>query len=241
MDIVYIYRNHNTSEFDLRYSLRSLNNLKNKGNLFIIGDNRRWFNRLSWFNVSNNMRTKQVNAMKKILFACKRPEISENFLLMNDDFLFLKETDINEIPIYHLGKLDYKFINKKRGSYKQALINCLEFIPKNPLNFEAHCPIIINKKEFIKTFENTYWERRNMVYRSIYTNRVKNLTTPFKINIQPLLKDFKAYNLDDFNKMKNREFLSSDNRLSDKNEYKEWIRNKFPNKCIYETRVKGKH
>jgi hypothetical protein len=240
-DVVYIYRNYNTSEFDLRYSLRSLKNLKNMGNLFIIGDNHVWFNRLKWFNVTNDMKTKQINAMKKILFACKRPEISENFLLMNDDFLFLEETDINETPIYYLGKLDFKFINKKRGLYKQALINCLEFLPKKPLNFEAHYPILINKKEFLRILENKPWDRRNTVYRSIYQNNLKNAPEQLKQRIKSLLKDFKAYNLNDFNKLKYGKFLSSDNKLSGNQEYKDWLREKFPDKCIYETRVTGKY
>jgi hypothetical protein len=241
MDIVYIYRNHNTSEFDLRYSLRSLDNLKNKGNVFIIGDNHIWFNKLKWFKVSNNKQTKQINAINKIIFACNRPEISENFLLMNDDFLFLKEADLNEIPNYYSGELDYKFINKKRGVYKQALTNALKFLPKNSLNFEVHYPIVINKAEFLKFSQNIPWERRNIIYRSIYQNTIKNSPEATKQRTQALSEDFKAYNLEDLNKMKDREFLSSDNRLSDKNEYKEWIRNKFPNKCIYETRVTGKH
>jgi len=233
MDIVYIYRNHGPSELD-KY-------LKNKGNLFIIGDNHVWFNWLKWFNLSNNMQTKQINAIMKILFACKRKEISENFLLMNDDFLFLEDTDINEIPLYSFGKFKKEFIKSKRGAYKQSLLNGIQIINrKDPQNFEVHYPIIINKTEFLKTFETIPWERKNTIYRSIYLNRLIRLSEPLKQRIQTISNDFKAYNIEDFRKMKENSFISTDNTVSQEKEYIEWLREKFPKKSIYETRVTGK-
>ena len=97
-DIVYILRTDPRfyKNDDIKYSLRSLDkNFKGKGKVFIVGGRPNWINvnTVTHIYAEDKERNKLVNAIHKILIACKDKRISEDFiLLMNDDFLFLKET-----------------------------------------------------------------------------------------------------------------------------------------------------
>lgn len=174
MDIVYPHHYIPTG-FNLKHSIKSVqNNLLNHGNIFVIAQN---------MNVSvkdailiyhsDKHNNNEKNIIDKILKACNTPEISDDFVLMNDDFYFLEQHDIKDLKNLYLNDLDFLIEKTGSKSYKQALINTKELLlSKNlpTLNFDTHHPMIINKAKFLELFNNIKWEKNNLLYRSTYGN-----------------------------------------------------------------------
>src|SRR5690554_930418 len=99
IDIVYFLRvdDKNNSE-ELRYSLRSLKHIPH-GNVFIVGEMPEWVTNVTHINVQQTG-TKNQNVTTGLRKAIRSELISDDFILMNDDFFFMK--DIEEMPMLNL-------------------------------------------------------------------------------------------------------------------------------------------
>ena len=90
-DVVYLCRSGENEE--LRYSLRSLKNVPH-GQVWIFGGAPSWISdRVNFvgvpqtdFNFRDAWKTKFENTRRNLYTATQQPEVSEHFLLMNDDF-----------------------------------------------------------------------------------------------------------------------------------------------------------
>jgi hypothetical protein len=99
MDLVYICRDGDNEE--LRYSIRSAVANLPHDNIWIVGGKPDWY-------TGNFIRTKQNglkfdNARNNLNTACRKYEISSDFVLMNDDFYFMDKID--KIEMFHGGRL----------------------------------------------------------------------------------------------------------------------------------------
>ena len=235
-DIVYILRTDPRfyKNDDIKYSLRSLDkNFKGKGKVFIIGGRPNWINvnTVTHIYAEDKERNKLVNVINKILIACKDKRISEDFILMNDDFLFLKET--NDIKSYNIGTIEEMKRNHrtKGGYYYKAICDTLEILQSknmSTISYEAHYPIVINKNNFIKTIKET--GKIAYLFRSFYGNRY--------IKESKKIKDFKVFNHNQFFKGKEREFMSLSDEIEKYPSIKEWYSRIFKEKSKYERSMK---
>jgi len=236
LDFVYILRTDPRfyKNDDIKYSLRSLDkNFKGKGKVFIVGGKPNWINvnTVTHIYAEDKERNKLVNAINKILIACKDKRISEDFILMNDDFLFLKET--NDIKSYNIGTIEEMKRNHrtKGGYYYKAICDTLEILQSknmSTISYEAHYPIVINKNNFIKTIKET--GKIAYLFRSFYGNRY--------IKESKKIKDFKVFNHHQFFKGKEREFMSLSDEIEKYPSIKEWYSRIFKEKSKYERSMK---
>lgn len=147
MDIVYICRNGDNEE--LRYSIRSVvKNLKHD-NLWVVGGRPNWYTG-KYIAVEQNAR-KYDNARNNLRAICLEDKISEDFILMNDDFFILKPMD--SIEVWHGGSLKEKCSRRKRfepySDYTRHLIKTHKDLSMNgyddPLDYELHTPLPVTK------------------------------------------------------------------------------------------------
>jgi hypothetical protein len=233
IDFVYILRTEqrfNRGE-EIKFSLRSVEKYCNYGNIFIVGGMPNFLSQrnIKHIKADDPFQNKLLNAKNKILLACQNEKISDNFVLMNDDFFFLKET--KEIKNYSIGTLGrMKDTHKTKGGYYFKAINktierLIEKGIGEPTSFEAHYPTIINKKKFIEIM-NQFPKEEPLLFRSIYHNLIgtEGITT----------KDFKIYSASDFIKKKDKEFISTDDGPAKEEYFQEWIKELFPIKSKYE-------
>lgn len=226
MDIVYPIGKSNNDHRELRYSLRSLSLLKNVGNVWIIGEKPKWIKNVTHIPRSDDMGDKQLNVIEKIRLACQYKKLSDNFILMNDDFFYLEETEVKN---YICGNLKEKVEDYKEkypySIYTQALNNCRRILKMFELpekDYEIHYPITINKTKFKEIF-NKLKLTGTSTHRSIYGNYVK----------------LEAEKTEDFKQYKTfivpeREFLSIDDQIAEQEEFLNYIESKFPKKSEYE-------
>ena len=124
-DLVYILKNSEINP-DLKYSLRSICKFCTYRNIWFVGY------KPSWVKDVQHITTKQTenkwkNSVLNYKTACECPDISENFILMNDDFFAIRQIiDWEKETNKCLGTLDEKIeelsINKNLSRWQNAFI-----------------------------------------------------------------------------------------------------------------------
>ena len=245
-DLVYIVKNSETN-VDLQYSLRSISKFCSFKNLWIVGYKPRWVTNVKYLPTIQTG-DKWKNSMINYEAACKSPEISENFILMNDDFFAIRqivdwEVDLNKC----LGTIDEQlmsFKNKAQLSHWQAgFVHAKQILKdlgcKTQINYETHMPIIINKTKFLE-FLNlpriiAFQKTNNVLHkRTIY----KNLYPDSYIN-PTKIKDVKLETQKDLDTQSlNENWLSVFDYVVDNcrryPRLNKLLRELFPEKCKFE-------
>lgn len=156
-DIVYLIRpGENNEEF--RHSLRSLEkNFPNHGTIWIVGYCPLWINKENVRVIyKTQVRQKWVNTDNNLKVACRHPDISDDFILMNDDFFIMQPID--EIPRLNRGSIS-EVIKQHEGksnseayawSMRHTTVLLQKMGIKDPLSYELHVPMIINKEKYLE-------------------------------------------------------------------------------------------
>lgn len=197
LDVVYFLRSYATTD-ELRYSLRSLKNLPHRDVYFVgapLPTSAWWQN---WQNVRHvyhpQIHGKWQNTADMLNEIWKLEELSDEFILMNDDFFILKPLDKLE---YFTNGLLSKRVNKtarglligdgKYSGYGTLLNNADLWLKREGyprMNYEVHCPFIYNKKklgEMLKIIPAESYAARRSLYGNIYSVGGKNLSRDVKI------------------------------------------------------------
>jgi hypothetical protein len=168
MDFVYICKDGNNEE--LRYSIRSVVESFPDSNIWVVGGKPTWYVG-NYIEVNQNL-SKYRNAIENLKALCNSEDISDTFVLMNDDFYIIK--NIDSIKDYHGGPLLEKinlyqklnsnsnYTRKLAATYKKIKSLGIE----NPLDYELHIPMVMEKEKLKQTLQNNY----QFLWRSIYGN-----------------------------------------------------------------------
>jgi hypothetical protein len=238
MDVVYVFKKRPEllGNDELLYSIRSLSNLlkcdfnEEKDRLWIVGDKPNYINsKVRYIQMSDPYRDKQSNVIRKLLKICDNPDLSEDFILMNDDFFFI---NAKKIITYSWGKIK-NIKSEKRGRYLHALDNCETHLTRlglDNVNYEVHYPMIFNKHKLKEVLSMVEWEDYPTVYRSLYGNF-------YKVYHVPVDYDFKVYDVDEFMKLRWDEdpfFISTDNNVIRSVPVNDWLEKTFREKSVWE-------
>lgn len=149
MDVLYYIgggsMRHN---IELRLSLRSLEKYgKNIDRVFIVGNKPEFIKNVEYIWVEDKYQWWR-NAFEKTKAAIKAG-ISDDFLLMNDDFFMLEEFDALNYPFYHRGELP----KEADREYTKILVSTRKILEKEGYktkHFGVHCPMRINAKKYLE-------------------------------------------------------------------------------------------
>jgi hypothetical protein len=221
MDVVYPVKNVSSNDFvELRYSLRSLKNLKHD-KVIIVGGHPDWLKGVSFVEEEDISTLKGLNTLRKIKAAAN--VASDDFILMNDDIFLMKP---QEIKYYHQGKL------KENVERKAPLLNYSRYwqgmhrvsiLFKDPLDYELHYPFIFNKNNFFALLKKYDMTQPYSFTRSLYGNEY-NVGGEY-------LKDNKVYTLDT---LEGELFVSSSDQLPVDDAFVQVLDRLFPEKSPYE-------
>lgn len=199
MDVVYVVREDPENEA-LRYSLRSLRHFKRLRNVVLAGYRPSWVNPDSTVWVQRNqagytdLENSNINLRSTLTHL---DELSDNFVLMNDDFYFMRDTDI--IPVWHQGSLDKRIEGYKSTVMAQAysLIRTrreLEklSVPEPYQSYELHTPFVYNKEQLLHLLEVSDLRDIARRPRTLYGNfyKIKGVEHADVKGPKPLSKDF---------------------------------------------------
>lgn len=212
---------------ELRYSLRSLANMPH-GKVFIYTSKPiKWLsNEVIQVPAEILSSNKFCRVNKKIELACRNEQISENFVLMNDDFFILKP--IKTLP-YYADANKPTLAARSEGSnplYGQQLKeaeSCLMAAGKPCTNFEMHMPLVVNKAKMLSTIK---LRPTNGARRSLYCNL--NGCEPTLVNDCKL---YDSLSLPDSNAAFCSSYMGS---FYQDSPLQRWLEAEFSGKCIYE-------
>lgn len=189
MDYVYLCRDGENEE--LRYSIRSVIKNGNPDNIWVVGGKPDWY-------IGNFLEVpqdkgkfeNQVNSLKEV---CSNSDISDDFILMNDDFYILKP--VEEYKYYDgllKDKLNNHTIQYGNSSYARALRGAVKQLQRigiqEPLNYEVHMPMALNKANLVQVLD------LSLSPRSLYGNLFIN--DGINIKDVKIYKDSKDIDLD---------------------------------------------
>ena len=163
MDLVYICRSGDNEE--LRYSIRSaVKNLK-FDNLWVVGGKPEWYVG-NYLEVTQN-KSKYTNARNNLRAICSSSEISDSFILMNDDFYIINK--VGDVPYMHGGKLLNKISTYEELTgetryvlmLKKTFANLSRKFGNDVLDYELHVPMIMEKEKLLKIIDvPDFWRSR---------------------------------------------------------------------------------
>lgn len=152
MDLVYICRKGDNEE--LRYSLRSIEKNAPGHRVWVVGYKPEWYSG-NFISIPDTS-TKFNNIRNAMFQVAANPEISEDFVFMNDDFFLIKPID--KFVDYNGGLLidkirRYRQINPT-SSYVVLLNKTYQYIRrlgiKDPIDYDIHVPMIFNKAKLLE-------------------------------------------------------------------------------------------
>lgn len=142
---------------ELRYALRSIDAFLPHGRVWLAGHAPRWTRNIEHV-PTRQSGPKHENSLKNLLTACQHPDVSENFILWNDDF-FLLETPFAGVPLLHRGPA-WEHLASYGGASSQYLRNMKATIEilalaglDNPLSYELHVPMPVTKAGILSSIE----------------------------------------------------------------------------------------
>ncbi len=195
MDFVYICKEGVNEE--LKYSIRSVVESFPESNIWVVGGKPDWYTG-NYIQV-NQVHIKYKNAVENLKMACSSPQISDKFILMNDDFYIIEK--INNIDTFHGGYLLNKInlYQKLNGNsnYTRKLSATYKKLKgmgiNDPLDYELHVPMIMEKERLQEVLDSN----GQFLWRSMYGN-IFNVGGSEMKDVKVYTKGplvFKSYNL----------------------------------------------
>lgn len=195
MDLVYICRQGDNEE--LRYSIRSAVKNFTHHDIWVIGYKPDWYSG-NFVSVPDE-KAKFDNIINCTSAISDIGAISDDFILMNDDFFFLKP--IGTMPTYHGGLLEDKIkrYNDMGATRYATLLNktYLKLIRrgiKDPLDYDIHVPMPMNKQKLKESIKKAYLPRSG--YGNIHNvggTQIKDVKTyPLKSRLSSNSYDFSS-------------------------------------------------
>ena len=224
LDIVYFVKDGMYNE-ELRYSLRSVDaNMPHK---------RVWIFGGCPINIVPDIRVRvdqigktkwdKVHNMYKMV--CENKEITDDFIMFNDDFFVMQPT--NHIEPMYRGSLEehIKVLERNRPTaYSRLLRQCLNELGPRAVSFELHVPFIFNKKELLRLL-NDHPDMH--CTRTMYGNLGE-----FGGIRHSDVKIFDVHPPFDY---QNSQFLSTDDSaININNDIWRWLQKQFPKKSRFE-------
>lgn len=227
MDLVYICRPGENEE--LRYSLRSVAENLPHDRVWVFGAGPSWLSDLVEVITLPQDDVKYWNAMRNTRAAVRHPDVSESFILMNDD-LFVMDPHADGIPTQHWGELTAQVARHAAigaGYYLQGMKNTLKLLVERgytaPLSYELHTPMVMTKAGARAVDDIVHSKRTPLHNRTLYGNL-------FGIGGE-LANDVKVYDLES---APATSLLSTTDDSFRAGKIGSRIREQFPEPCNYE-------
>lgn len=224
MDVIYPVRPGDQNE-ELRYSLRSLANLGSvTGRVWIVGYLPKWVTNVEYL-PTEPVGNKLAIVRNNYRVALSDDRLTENVIIMNDDFYVMKQLD--KLPVVNRGLISEVMDKIGGGSYQELLRKTEERLDARPATrdpydrdlyaFDAlHSPQLFSREALLDVID---WPMPFTAYGNLYRHWVGKTERNAKNPPRGLWDSMT--------------FLSSNDR-SFKGELGRYVKSAFPEPCKYE-------
>jgi len=173
--------------------LRSLKNIYEKVNVWIVGDKPDWLN-LKTVNFIPHKKSKKIvygyadrfiDAKQKIYLALKNKNMGSHFIYMNDDLYIIKPvlTAFLGIPRYFIeyssdDDIEYKGNNQYLKVQYSGFAKLKEFNAKI-VDYSLHWPYVHNKENYLKLHKKLKMDKIPYNHESIYFSLYSDIKIPY--------------------------------------------------------------
>jgi hypothetical protein len=178
----YVYLTKVGFYHELKFSIRSLLHYKPEANIIIVGGKPSWYKGEYYISTYGGNKHRVVKqSLRRII---KNDNVSDDFVLMNEDFFFLNPFDNH--PYYTTGTLAQHhkaYVERDIKSHYTHLLNktdnkLKELGVKKPMSFETHTPIVYNKEKLADSMKH------GCMWRSMYCNLHNVVNTYIKQDVK---------------------------------------------------------
>lgn len=233
LDIVYFVRDGRFNE-EFRYSLRSVCKNMPYRRIWVFGGCPKTITPDIRVRVAQKGKTKWDKVRTMFRMAAENKEITDDFILFNDDFFIMKPMG-KIVPLYrcsldeHIEILDKAYKNSSYSGIVKEVRDELKKKVDNPLSYELHVPFVFNKKKLLKLIDK-YPDQH--CTRTLYGNL-------YKIGGEKS-NDVKVFSLRPPFDYKDSAMLSTeDGVVNVNNDIWRFIKKSFPTRCKYEIDIKS--
>ena len=220
---------------ELRYSLRSAAANLPHHTAWIVGHQPSWVRNTRHIPTAQLSRNKYLNTAGNWRTALEHPDISDTFVLMNDDF-YAMTPGLLPTP-KHRGTItdmldSVRFRTRSTSDYLHQIYRCGQYLEHehgitNPLSYELHIPLPVNKPTAL-TILNTLPDepdRYGYVKRSTYGN-LAHIGGDQMPDVRPLRPGYWDWDW----------ISSNDNSFKPGLKTRVYLEHRFPTPCHYEDR-----
>lgn len=146
---------------ELKFSIRSVEkHLTGWRNIVIVGVFPAWGNSNLKIIPAKDSSAKALNILEKIRLACLHPDITDKFLFMNDDHVFINDCDAVTYPYYYSQEDFTEIMNNRneRDPYKMICNDTIRTFD-GLRYFDIHKPMVIDKKVFLAMLEDINFKK----------------------------------------------------------------------------------
>jgi hypothetical protein len=226
-------RTHPLADEELRYSLRAMSNLRLEGfdaaRLVLLGYLPPWLRSGEGHPIRHIPMDDKGDKAENLVAKYKRMvddgEISDPFLLLDDDHVFLKPT--TAIPLHTKGELKTLCDEYRGSTHGKYLKNCHDLLTKAGLptkNYQLHFPLLIHK-DILRTVLAMI--DRPTVMGSLYGNLIDGETVE-------VTRDFKLNKPHDYEALKDGPFVSLADGQMRVAMVRKWLAKLLPEKSKWE-------
>jgi hypothetical protein len=186
VDIVYpLGSGSKHDNLELRFSLRSIERyLHDYRNIYIIGVKPKWLLTGEFLSDDGthkvihipftDYKQRSENVFNKLMHISNMPDVTDDFLLMNDDFFFIHARSAADYKFYYRGEIADWLKTAQHSAYKQTIENTYRALIKRGVttyNYAVHKPLLIYRQAFTVLMDDFDF-RINGGYsvRSLYCN-----------------------------------------------------------------------
>lgn len=229
MDAVYLFGGDGGGE--LRHSLRTVGNLRQVDRVVVSGRHPDWLSgEVVRVSPGGHGPSKHHSTWANLRAACADRRLSDEFVLMNDDFFVLEPVDA--IPVWHTGVLS---LGRPRTKYhdkrRDATVRMLEALAApGRLCYELHTPMVLHRRLMLALMRHVedrlpagaepVWKRT--LYGNIAHPGVGDLHDDVKVRHPLEVPD------------DGRVFLSTSDYTWNRGAVGRWVRARYPDPCRFE-------
>lgn len=232
-DVVYIVKEEERNE-ELRHSLRSLSENLRHDRVFFAGYKPTWVQNVIHIPVEQIPGQKHPNSLRNQMAAYTHPDVSDTFYLFNDDHFIMQRFE--RMPILNWGNLNHAIDNCRSlgDSFRKSMVTTRNILMERGLstiNYQLHIPCVIPKEQLVQVFNdfespapNGAWLHQVTLAGNIYGWGGESYREDVKVHeLYELPKD-----------LSRRDFISTSDQSFQYGMIGEYVRERFPEKCIYE-------
>ncbi len=245
IDIIYPYfaGEQDTSE-ELKYSIRSLKNIHENINVWIVGDKPSWLNLKTAHYIYHEKSNKVIygyadrftDMKQKIYLALNRKDMGSHFIYMNDDLYILKPilTAFLGIPRYFIDYTNnYTQFN---GTNQHAIIqhngfNKLKEFNSKIRDYSLHWPYVHKKESYLELHKRLKMDKVPYNHESIYFSLYSDIAVAYAGELLRIDKTMKRELLD--TDIPDKVFVLN-NKTNSFKKISKFLKELFNEKSIYE-------